>query len=143
MPSGELHAHLDFPPLPSGRTVIRDGHAKLALAVFNDALDLAFKKPRRGQTLPRKLVEEIDNAHAWLLDTWATGPFSLSGVCETLRVYGGIEWDPEAIANAVEAGTVEMFTIRQGGRNGDSHMKVSAHRYPTGRRHGECGTLGR
>ena len=91
----------DAPPLP-GRTVIRDPHAMLCLAVLQDAFELLEKSEHPSPVVREEAVE----ARRWLLDWRGTEPFSLSWICETLEVFGGVPWNAREIARLVRAGAV-------------------------------------
>lgn len=111
--SADRVGDISYPPphYSETRTAVRDGHFKMALAIFKDALDLmAWEPGARRYGVADQLALQSE-ARRWLTDLEWDDVFSLRGVLMTMEVFGGVPWNPEAVAAQVLAGKVHMVRI--------------------------------
>ena len=122
--------HFSYPPEPEGRTVVRDPIANLALAVIQDAVDLTFTRipAALSRSEQRKLAHDIKDAKGWVLDYDRDAPVSLRWCCDVLSVFGGWQWDAQAISDAYRAGRIQDWSFNRVPRNGGPRRRVGGQR---------------
>jgi len=131
-------AALEYPPEPEGRKCIADPHYLLALAILIDAIKLLERVEIVDPVSPwqHEWNDAKRDAYAWLTDTQNHDPFSLQWILLTLRTFGGMNWNAQAVAEAVTRGLGGSVVVNMSHMSGGTTMRVTQPKSRSGKRQG-------